>query len=207
MDKGFAGDAPRRERRAPSSAAARFDTCETQTPARALHALHTRPGTHVPRRARCSATPASVAVRHHRRARARVMRARNGLHRRNIAKASQGHGGGIEALRSSQAATTAKHRGNTPAIAPVRSRRADRSGARAPRFADAFAPSRRSRQGAARCVVRPLRGLLQRLCAGAFCCATKTRKRPLRAGWRETNKRRGRARAGPRRIAARRLRQ
>lgn len=207
MDKGFAGDAPRRERRASSCAAARFNTRATRTPARALHALHTRPGTHVQRRARCSATPASVAVRHHHRACARVMRARNGLHRRNVAKASQGHRGGIEALRSSQAATPAKHRGNTPAIAPVRSRRAARSGARAPRFADAFAPSRRTRQSAARCVVHPLRGLLQRPCAGAFCCATKTRQRPLRAAWREAGKRRGRARAGPRRIAARRLRQ
>ena len=128
-------------------------------------------------------------------------------HRKGIAKASQGQRGVIEALRSSQDATTAKRRGNTPAVAPARSRRAARSGARAPRFADAFAPSRRTRRGGARCVVRPLRGLLQRPCAGAFCCATKTRKRPLRAGWRETDTRRGRARAGPRRIAARRLRQ
>ncbi|PZX29113.1 hypothetical protein C7416_104116 [Cupriavidus phytorum] len=126
-------------------------------------------------------------------------------HRKGIAKASQGHRGGIEALRSGQGATTAKHRGNTPSIAAMRSRRAARCGARAPRIADAFAPSRRTRRGGARWVVRPLRGLLQQPCAGTFCCATITRKRPLHAAWREPGKRRGAARAGPRRIAARRL--
>ncbi len=64
-----------------------------------------------------------------------------------------------------------------------------------------------TRRGGARWVVRPLRGLLQQPCAGTFCCATITRKRPLHAGWREAGKRRGAARARPRRIAARRLRQ
>lgn len=124
-----------------------------------------------------------------------------------FAKASQGHREGIEALRSSQAPTTAKRRGHTPEVAAMRSHRAARSEARAPRIAAAFAPSPRTRRGAVGRVVRPLRGLLQRLRAGVFCCATKTRKRPLHAAWRAADWRRGTARASPRRIAARRLRQ
>ncbi len=211
MDKGFAGDAPIRERRASRCAAARFDTRATRSPARALHALHTRADTHARRHARCATTPASVAVRHHRRARARVMRARNGLHRRNIGKASRRHRKDIAA--ASKRCDRAKPRRQRSVAATVR--QSLQSGRVVPRDAERARRALRMRSGAragtrrggARWVVRPLRGLLQQPCAGTFCCATITRKRPLHAARREAGKRRGATRAGPRRIAARRLRQ
>ena len=211
MEKGFADDAPIRERRAPSGAAARFDTRATRSPARALHALHTRPGTHARRRTRCSRTPASVAARHHRRARARVMRARNGLHRSNIERASRRHRKDIAA--ASKRCDRAKPRRQRSIAATLRqSLRSGRVVRHDPERAHRVLRTRsrareETRRGGALQVVRPLGGLLQRPCAGTFCCATITRKRPPHAAWREVSQGCGSARASPRRIAARRLRQ
>jgi len=91
MDKGFAGDAPIRVRQ-PSTGAdtfliARAPRCATH----ALHALHSRQRTHAPLCDQASAMLASRFARHRRTHHPRVMRARNGLHRRNSAKASRGH--------------------------------------------------------------------------------------------------------------------
>lgn len=204
--------------RCTSTRAARVDLCGSTLRHARDASTGTRPAcfTHATRHARSAprsmlgdtgvgrcATP-SPSVRE---SDARTQRFASTQHRNGIAKASPRQRGDVEALRSRQAATTAKHRGNTPAGAAMRSRRAARSGARAPCFADVLAPWRRAWQGTSRWVVRPLGGLLQRPCAGAFCCATKTRRRPLHAASRVAAGRGEAARATPRGIAARRLRQ
>lgn len=108
MDKGFAGDAPRRARHAARRASRLASARETGRAARPLHALHSRPRARSRHGTGAAASIRARVARHDARTSARVMRARNGLHRSNSANASK-------ALRLSKATTRAKHCGNTSA--------------------------------------------------------------------------------------------